>query len=124
MILLNKMDELESISRKDYRTFIQLLNPFAPHITEEINEICSLGDELSRSSWPLYDESKIVDDTYEMVDQVNGKIRGKVLVDSNTSRDEMLKLAYSIDNVNAFIIGKDVVKEIVIPGKLVNIVVK
>ena len=124
MILLNKMDELESISRKDYRTFIQLLNPFAPHITEEINEICSLGDELSRSSWPLYDESKIVDDTYEMVVQVNGKIRGKVLVDSNTSRDEMLKLAYSIDNVNAFIIGKDVVKEIVIPGKLVNIVVK
>ena len=124
MILLNRMEELESISRKDYRVFIQLLNPFAPHITEEINSVCSLGDELSISSWPSYDDSKIVDDTYEMVVQVNGKIRGKIEVSTDTSRDDMLRIAKEIDNVKAYILGMNIVNEIVVPGKLVNIVVK
>ena len=67
MILLNETEKQESISKKDYRTIIELLNPFAPHITEEINEICSLGTPLCDSTWPIYDENKISDDTYEMV---------------------------------------------------------
>ena len=124
MILVNKMDELESISRKDYRTLIQILNPYAPHITEEINEVCALGDELANSEWPSYDESKIVNDTYEMVVQVNGKIRGKIEVSKDTSREEMLSIAKEIDNVKAYIDGMKIVNEIVVPGKLVNIVVK
>ena len=124
MILLNRMDELESISKKDYRTLVQLLNPFAPHITEEINEVCSLGNELSISVWPIYDESKIVNETYEMVVQVNGKIRGKIEVSTDTSREDMIKIAKEIDNVNAYILGKEIINEIVVPGKLVNIVVK
>lgn len=124
MILVNKMDELESISRKDYRTLIQILNPFAPHLTEEINAVCSLGDELANSEWPSYDESKIVNDTYELVVQVNGKIRGKIEVSTDTSREEMLSVAKDIDNVKAYIDGKIIVNEIVVPGKLVNIVVK
>ena len=124
MILVNKMDELESISKKDYRTLIQILNPYAPHLTEEINEVCSLGDELANSKWPSYDESKIVNDTYEMVVQVNGKIRGKIEVSTDTSREEMISIAKEIDNVKAYIDGMNIVNEIVVPGKLVNIVVK
>ena len=124
MILVNRMDELESISRKDYRTLIQLLNPYAPHITEEINEVCSLGSELANSKWPSYDESKIVNDTYEMVVQVNGKIRGKIEVSTDTPKDEMLNIAKEIENVKAYIYGKEIVNEIVVPKKLVNIVVK
>ncbi len=124
MILLNKMDELDSISKKDYRTLIHLLNPFAPHMTEEINQICSLGKELSMSKWPTYDESKIVNETYEMVVQVNGKIRGKIEVSRETSREEMLSIAKEIDNVKAYIDGKEIINEIVVPSKLVNIVIK
>ncbi len=124
MILLNETDNYETISRKDYRTLISLLNPFAPHITEEINEICGLGTPLCASTWPTYDEAKTVDSTYEMVVQVNGKVRGKIVVDTNSSEEDMKVLAKQIDNVKAHIEGKEIVKEIVIAKKLVNIVVK
>ena len=124
MILLNETDNYETISRKDYRTLIQLLNPFAPHITEEINEICSLGDALCDSIWPTYDESKTIDSTYEMVVQVNGKVRGKIEVATDATEEDMKSLAREIDNVKNHIEGKEIVKEIVIPKKLVNIVVK
>jgi len=124
MILLNKMEEVGSISRDDYRIFILLLNPFAPHVTEEINEVCGLGELLSNSSWPKYDDAKTIEKSFEMVVQVNGKIRGKIVVSTGTSQDEMIRLAKKIDNVKLFIDGHDIVKEIVVPGKLVNIVVK
>ncbi len=124
MILLNETDNYETISRKDYRTLIILLNPFAPHITEEINEVCSLGEPLCYSSWPKYDEKKTIDETYEMVVQVNGKVRGKIEVDTDTDEEKMKELAKQIDNVKVHIEGKTIVKEIVIPKKLVNIVVK
>ena len=124
MILLNEIEKHDSITKMDYRTLITLLNPFAPHITEEINERCSLGDTLCTSSWPIYNPDKIMDDTYEMVVQVNGKVRGKIEVSTSASEDEMKSLAREIDNVKTHIEGKQVVKEIVIPKKLVNIVVK
>ena len=124
MILLNETEKEETITKKDYKTIIELLNPFAPHITEEINEICSLGISFNDSYWPIYDENKIVDETYEMVVQVNGKVRGKVSVSTDTSEEEMKSLAQNIDNVKNHIEGKEVVKVIVIPKKLVNIVVK
>ena len=124
MILLNETDNYETISKKDYRTLISLLNPFAPHITEEINEICSLGEPLCYSSWPKYDEKKTIDETYEMVVQVNGKVRGKIEVATDSDEEKMKELAKQIDNVKVHIEGKTIVKEIVIPKKLVNIVVK
>ena len=124
MILLNETEKEETITKKDYKTIIELLNPFAPHITEEINEICSLGISFNDSYWPIYDENKIVDETYEMVVQVNGKVRGQVSVSTDTSEEEMKSLAQNIDNVKNHIEGKEVVKVIVIPKKLVNIVVK
>ena len=124
MILLNELEKLDNITKKDYRTLLHILNPFAPHITEELNEQYKLGNYLYCSSWPIYDESKLINDTYEMVVQVNGKLRGKIEVNTDTSKEEMEQLAKTIDNVKMYIEGKEIVKVIVIPKKLVNIVIK
>lgn len=124
MILLNEFDKVDSITKADYRILIQLLNPFAPHITEEINEICGLGELLASSKWPIYDENRITDQTFNMVVQVNGKVRGKMEVDVNISKEEMESLAFTIENVQKFVEGKEIVKVIIIPSKMVNIVVK
>ena len=124
MILLNNYEDEESITKDEYRTLLHLLNPFAPHITEELNEKYSLGKPLCESSWPKYDETKIENDNYELVFQVNGKVRGKMEVSKETSKQEMEKLAKENENVKKFIEGKEIVKIITIPGRLVNIVVK
>ena len=124
MILLNELEKKAEISNKDYRTLLLILNPIAPHITEELNEKYKLGEMLCKSSWPYYDENKLVDDTYEMVVQVNGKVRGKIEVDIDITKEEMEKQALNIENVKNHIEGKEIVKVIIIPKKLVNIVVK
>ncbi len=124
MTMLNEFNNNKKITRKEYRIFLQLLNPFAPHMTEELNEKYHLGSELSTSVLESYDETKIIDDTFTMVVQVNGKVRGKIEVDQDTSKEEMESLAYSIENVKNHIEGKEIVKVVIIPKKLVNIVVK
>lgn len=124
MILLNELEKKAEISNKDYRTLLLILNPIAPHITEELNEKYELGDLLCKSAWPSYDTSKLVDDTYEMVVQVNGKVRGKIEVDIDITKEDMEKQALNIENVKNHIEGKEIVKVIIIPKKLVNIVVK
>ena len=124
MILLNKMDERDTITKDDYKILLTLLHPFAPHITEELNEICNLGTELYNMPWPSYDESKLIDETYELVVQVNGKVRGKIIVNTDTSEEEMKKLAKEVDNVKVYLDGKEIIKEIVVPKKLVSFVVR
>lgn len=124
MTMLNEFNNNKKITRKEYKIFLQLLNPFAPHMTEELNEKYHLGSELSTSVLESYDETKIIDDTFTMVVQVNGKVRGKIEVDQDTSKEEMESLAYSIENVKNHIEGKEIVKVVIIPKKLVNIVVK
>ena len=124
MILLNDMDKLPSITKSDYRVLLHLLNPIAPHITEELNEINNLGDEFSSSLWPTYDSSKLLESSIEIGVQVNGKLRGTIVVDKDMDREEVLKIAKANDNVYKNIFGKDIVKEIVVPNKIVNIVVK
>jgi leucyl-tRNA synthetase len=125
MIFVNTVYKEDSISLEQAEGFIKLLNPLCPHITEEIwQNVFKHDNTIAYESWPTYDESKIVNDTYEMVVQVNGKIRGKIEVSTDTSRDEMLRIAKEIENVQAYIFGRDIVNEIVVPGKLVNIVVK
>lgn len=124
MIMVNIYEDLDSITRDDLHILIALLSPIAPHISEEINKINSLGDSLCKSNWPSYDESKTIDESYEMIVQVNGKVRGKILVSSNTDKNEMEKLAQEIDNVKRYIEGKEIVKIVTVPQKLVNIVVK
>ena len=124
MILLNNLESLEQVSRKDYRTLLHLLNPIAPHITEELNEKYNLGNKLFESSWPTYDKNNLENDTFTMVVQVNGKVRGKLDTKVTADEEEIKKLAFNLDNVKLFIDGKEIVKVIIIPKKIINIVVK
>ena len=124
MILLNKMEKMNSISKKDYRTYLTLLNPIAPHITEELNEEYQLGSAICESSWPSYEEDKLVDSEKEIAVQVNGKVRATILVHIDDTDDVIKEKALSEDNVKKHIEGKEIVKIIVIKGKIVNIVVK
>lgn len=123
MILLNQFERMETIHQADLRTFLLLLHPFAPHLTEEMNEQNQLGAPLCTSAWPTYEEDKTMDQTYEMVVQVNGKVRSRVVVPVGTSKEDMEKIAMEQENVIANIAGKPVRKVIVIADKLVNIVV-
>ena len=101
-----------------------MLNPIAPHITEELWQRLGNNDTITYATWPSFDESKMVDETFEMVVQVNGKVRGKIVVSTETSKEEMEKLALDISNVKNYIDGKEIVKIVTIPKKLVSIVVK
>lgn len=125
MIFVNVLYKEEFIPREYAEGFMKLLNPVAPHITEEIwHEVLGHENTITYETWPTYDESKLVEDTYTMVVQVNGKVRGKIEVSTNASKEEMESLAMSIENVKKNIEGKEIVKVITIPSKLVNIVVK
>ena len=124
MIFINAVYKEDVLPRKYAEGFIKLLNPIAPHITEEMWQILGHTNTIAYEPWPKYDESKLIEDSYEMVVQVNGKVRGKITVSTDSSDEEMKKLAKEIDNVKTHIDGKEIVKEIVVPKKLVNIVVK
>lgn len=124
MILLNAMEKEESITHKDYRTLLALLNPIAPHITEELNEECKLGDELAVSAWPEYDESKTTDSEFEIGVQVNGKLRGSVQISEDDSEEEIKMKALNNENVKKYTDGLNIVKVIVVPKRIVSVVVK
>ena len=124
MILANAYDKLDTISRKDYRTLLVLLNPIAPHITEELNEILKLGKPICESEWLTYDENKINDETVNIAVSVNGKLRATFSVSKDTDKDELLNIAKSQENVIKHIEGHEIIKEIVVPNKIVNIVIK
>lgn len=124
MIFINACYK-ETILPKEYMEgFIKLFNPICPHITEELWNMLGHDNTISYEEWPTYDIDKTKDDSFEMVVQVNGKVRGKIEVSIETSKEEMETLALSIPNVKNFTEGKEVVKIIVVPNKLVNIVVK
>ena len=123
MILANAYDDLDSITKEDYRLLLILLNPTAPHITEELNE--ELGYQpICESEWPTYDESKTVEDTKEIAVQVNGKVRGTIQIHIEDDEQSIEEKAMECENVQKHIEGKEIVKVIVIKGKIVNIVVR
>ncbi len=123
MILTNAYQDAKSISKEDYRLLLTLLNPIAPHITEELNE--SIGfSPIVNSTWSVYDEEKTKDTTVTIAVSVNGKVRGKLEVDVNTPSDILQEKAFALPNVQNFTNGKEIVKVITIPNKIVNIVVK
>ena len=125
MSLINDVTSFGSISKKELAVFTILLNPFAPHVTEEIWEICSLGEGIvAEQSWPEYDESKCVEETIEIAVQVNGKIKTKLDISPNLQQNEVLKLAKDDENVKKAIEGMNIIKEIYVKGRIVNIVVK
>lgn len=125
MALINDISNVKSINKEELRIFSILLNPFAPHITEEVYEACKLGNGiLAEAEWPEYDESKCVDESVEIVVQVNGKIKAKLNIPVNADKDAVLDLAKNDENVKKAIDGMKIIKEIVVPKKLVNLVVK
>lgn len=125
MALINDISNVKSINKEELRVFSILLNPFAPHVTEEVYEACKLGNGiLAEAEWPEYDESKCVDESVEIVVQVNGKIKAKLNIPVDADKDAVLDLAKNDENVKKAIDGMKIIKEIVVPKKIVNLVVK
>ncbi len=124
MALVNEFYKKGSVTRAEYKTLITLLNPFAPHITEELWEELSFGGVLSDTTWPKFDEEKTVDDQVELAVQIQGKIKAKIMVASDASEDTVKEVALSDEKVKEALSGKTIMKVIVVPGKLVNIVAK
>ena len=125
MALINDISNVKSINKEELRIFSILLNPFAPHVTEEVYEACKLGNGiLAEAEWPDYDESKCVDESVEIVVQVNGKIKAKLNIPVDADKDAVLDLAKNDENVKKAVDGMKIIKEIVVPKKLVNLVVK
>ena len=124
MSLLNDFTKKNSINRAEFKTFLTLLNPVAPHITEELWEIVGFEGTIAASSWPKYDEEALKEDTIEIAVQVSGKLRGTVLINVNEDKDAIIEKAKAVESVKGFLAGKTIVKEIYVPGKIVNIVAK
>ena len=123
MILANKMDELSTISVDDYRVLLILLNPMAPHITEELNE--KLGYEpICEGEWPKYEEEKTIDQEKTIGVQVNGKVRATINVSIDEDEESIKGKALREANVIKFTEGREILKVIVVKGRIVNIVVK
>ena len=124
MILLNKMEEIGSITKQDFRTYLLLFNPICPHVTEELNEMYGLGEALWKSAWPSYEEDKLVEREKTIAVQVNGKVRATITISVDDEEDVIKEKALQEENVKRYIEGKEIVKTIVIKGRIVNIVVR
>ena len=124
MSLVNDFSKKGSVTKGEYKTLITLLNPVAPHMTEELWLIYGNGELLSLQPWPKYDEGKTVDDEIEIVVQINGKIKDKLMIPAGLDKDGTQEAAMNTEKIKGLIEGKNVVKVIAVPGKLVNIVVK
>ena len=124
MSLMNEISAAGSITREELRIYTILLNPFAPHITEEVWSNLGFEGMVCQSQWPEYDEAKCKDETVQIVLQVNGKVRMRADVAADISKEDAIALAKSEQKIADEISGKSIVKEIYVPGKLVNIVVK
>ena len=122
MTLLNQIYDKGSITRGELRDLLLIVNPFAPHVTEEIWEQMNFGGMLNEAEWPTFDEAKTVDDTVEIVLQVMGKVRSRMTIPVDMPKDEVIALAKEDAKIQEFIGGKQIKKEIYVPGKLVNIV--
>ncbi len=124
MGLLNQIDEAGSITKAEYRDLLIMLNPFAPHITEELYEVMGFGGVLNEQKWVEYDEAQCIDNTVEIVVQINGKVKAHFDAPVNSDRDALEKMAFELPEVIKLTEGKTIVKKIAVPNKLVNIVVK
>ncbi len=124
MVFINECYKVNSIPKEYVEGFVKMLSPIARHMSEELWEKLGHEGTITYTTWPTFDESKLVEDEVEVVVQVLGKVRAKVKVAKDISKEDLEAAALADEKVQEFIAGKDVVKVIVIPGKLVNIVVK
>ena len=124
MALLNELAAAGGATREEYRILLLLLNPFAPHMTEELWEMQGYGGQLAHAAWPAYDPAKCVEETVEIAVQINGKIRTRIRVPAQGQAAEVLAQAKADDKIAPALEGMQLVKELYVPGKLVNLVVK
>lgn len=124
MTLLNEFNKQSKITQDDLKTFILLLYPVAPHITSQIWKEMKMGGRLDQTTWPQYDEAKTVDNVVEMAVQINGKVRGTITLPVDADKDTARAIALSQETILSYTQGKTIVKEIYVPGKIFNIVVK
>ncbi|MBQ8228075.1 MAG: leucine--tRNA ligase [Clostridia bacterium] len=124
MALLNEIADTGSITKGEYRTFTLLLNPFAPHVTEEVWSVMGFGGVVTDQKWPAYDEEKCKENSIEIVAQINGKVRAKLVVSADIESDEAIAMAKADEKIAEAIDGKTIVKELYVKGRLVNIVVR
>ncbi len=124
MSLINEFKKVEHINRAEYGTLLKLLNPVAPHITEELWETLGFEGMITEQSWPTFDPNKTVEDVIEMAVQINGKVRGLISIPVDADAAEARELALKDEKIKLFTDGKTIVKEIYVPGKIFNIVVK
>ena len=124
MSFLNDVEKAGSLSKGDYMTLIRLLSPFAPHVTEELWEMLGGEGFCSVAPWPTYDEAMCKDSEVEIAVQINGKVRGRVTVAADADKDAVLAAVKADEKIGSELNGATIVKEIVVPGKLVNLVVR
>lgn len=124
MALLNEIYNVGSITKKEFRDFLIILNPFAPHVTEELYQMIGCEGVLDEQEWVTYDEALCKDDTIEIVCQINGKVKSKLTIPTDAAKDDVIALAKADEAIVKATEGKNIVKEIYVPNKLVNLVVK
>ena len=124
MELINEFNDIGKITKKDLETYLILLNPVAPHITEELWQASGLRGMLHNQTWPKYDENKIQDKVIEMPIQINGKVRGKITIKSDDTQDAIREKAREDKGIMKYLEGKQIIKEIFVAGRIYNIVVK
>jgi len=123
MTLVNELTKEKHVFKEDYLTLLKIINPFAPHICEELWQRLGQEGDMVNASWPEYDESKMIESTIEMVVSINGKVRDKIRLPLDTSKEEVINLAMSLNRIKELIADKEIRKVIVVPNKLVNIVI-
>ena len=124
MTWLNDVEKFGSITKEEYKIYLMLLDPFAPHICEEIWESMGFGGMIVDQQWPKYDEAKCVDETVEIAVQITGKVRVRINIPADATQKQAIEAAKADPTIAGLLEGKNVVKEIYVPGRLVNIVAK
>jgi leucyl-tRNA synthetase len=122
-MLVNEMEKTENISVKDFKMFLQILAPFAPHITEEL--WFSLGEEktIHLSGWPKYNKKLVIDENIKMAVQVNGKVRAEVSLNKDAKEEDVKQIVLSMKELNSWLEGKEIKRFIYVKGRIINIVV-
>ena len=124
MIFVSAMQKAQTVSLESASKFVRILAPFAPHIAEELWHRLGFEGSVAKAQWPEADESKMKNASIKIAVQVNGKLRGELRIPAESAKDDVLAAAKNIENVRTFTDGKTIVKEIYVPNKIVNIVVK
>jgi leucyl-tRNA synthetase len=124
MTMTNEFVKDKYITKAEYKTFLQLLNPFAPHMTEELNSILGESKTINETPWPVYDEAKTIDDEIEIPVQFNGKVKAVITISKDAEEAEVKEIVKNDETVQKALEGKNVVKEIYVKGRVYNIVVK